>query len=664
MQEIETKAILNYQENMLYFKKSHPDLHTKLLALDTLLNEGKYPQKYDLEYKDNYFDVVDINSNNMLYKQDSNIYSKDLSDNVNLQKNIQSFKSYRKFVFTKETLEIYKTQDAYKNYSSIAHIVDYHNNNCDDSMHMTKINKYIFLGVGLGLHIDNIVKKFNIPISLIIEDDIELFRLSMFTTNYNQTFNNRSVFFSISQNHNEFNATFNNFFTKAFFKNNFIKYSLFSSNYESKIDQIRSYLISRPEATYSNERLLVKNKKVLQKIKEKYKFLNLEKKQSEELFKDKPCLLIGAGPSLQNNIEWLKENHKKYVIIAVLASLKTLKNAGISPDIALHIDEDTASTDRILESLGSLDFMKNTLLIFSASVEQTLFDSFDKEKIYLHEDRTKYKLNKSTIAVTSIGETTYSLALIFNAPSIYLLGLDFALSDDGKTHSEDHTDVATIKEIKNENDDFQLSDNIIYVKGNQKDKVKSLPILALSIPVFNSKTKEYKTKEQNIYNLSQSGAYFDDTISLNISDIKEKNDLDKSITINSIEKTFDSYSSEELSNIEYKEIENKLEQISNFNTLLEKFKVSPTSNDDIFLLSFENLASSIFNDAYHFELWEILIIYLLRVSSYIDDFFNTVEVKNKKKHIKKLKQFLIIQLGKIISTYEDDLNMLKITEAA
>ncbi|MCK9492373.1 MAG: DUF115 domain-containing protein [Sulfurimonas sp.] len=662
MQDIETKAIQNYQENMIYFQDKHPQLHNKILALDSILSDGTYPQKYELEYKDDYFDIVELQSNQKLYQQNSIIYSEELSKKVNLKKNIQSFKTQRKLIFDKDTLDLYKIQNAISPFISVAHIMEYHNTHCDDSMSMDKINKYIFFGTGLAFHIDNIVSNFSIPISLVIEDDIELFRLSMFTTNYKNIFEKRKVFFSIAENKNEFHETFHNFFLSAFFKNHFIKYSLFSDLYQEKIDDIRSFLISRPEATYSNEKMLEKNNKVLKKIKDNYKFLNLEKKDSEQYFKDKPWLIIAAGPSLQSNLEWLKENHNKYIIITLFVTLKILKKANIVPDIAVHIDEGPLESNNIFKDIGNLDFLKDTLLIYSASISQIHFDKFDKKNIFLHEDRTKYKLGKSTLPVTSVGETIYSIALIFNASSIYLLGLDFALGDDDQTHSDEH--ITSAKVITQENDDFQLRSNILYVKGNQKNRVKSIPIFTLSIPVVNSKTREYKSSEQNVYNLSQNGAYFEDTIPLNISDIKEKNILDKTIIQNEIRKIFNFYSTSELNNLEMDEIKFKIEQISDLKILLEKFKTSPVSNGDIFLISYENLVTAVFKHSYQYELWEILTIYFLRISSFVDDLVCTVELKNKKKHVKKLKQFLVTQIEKIILTYEENLKVLEATEVA
>jgi hypothetical protein len=663
MQEIELGAIQNYQENMEFFKNTQPALHNRLLALDTILNDGTYPQKYDLEYKDGYFDVLDIGSKTYLYNQDSLKSSEMITSQVTYKKNDQTFKTHRKLHFEKETLQIFKASSAYSNYVSVAEIMDYCSKNTDDSMNMTNISKFIFIGTGLGIHIEKIVEKFRIPIVLIIEKDIELFRLSMFTTNYSKIFNGRKAFFSIAQNKNEFHTTFNNFFLQAFFKNQYLKFHAFSEAYANVIEDIRSLLISRPEATYSNERMLVKNKLLIESINKHYKYIDLRKKSDENFFTDKPWIVVGAGPSLQNNAKWLKENQNKFIIIAAFTALKTLQKLGISPDIAVQIHEDPKTTKKMLENLDDLSFLDKTMMFFSGSVSKEMFESFDKKKIYLHEDRTKYKLDKSLLAVTSVGETIYSIALIFNAPDIYLLGLDLSVNEDKKSYAKDHFLAQEFDDkVQRTNDniekDFQLHENLLKVKGNFKKEVLTTPLLALSIPVVNYKTKAYKSDNQTIYNLND-GAYFENTVPTRVNEIKKYDDIKKDKLYKELEDIFNKYSSDSLDKDEITELETRHKQIDDYYKLIEGFKNSPHSNKDIFLDNYETFVSSMFNHPIKLELQEMLVIYFLRITSFIDDFLHTREIDNPKKHIKKLKSLLINQITMMVKTYERDLKLLK-----
>ena len=100
-------------------------------------------------------------------------------------------------------------------------------------------------------------------------------------------------------------------------------------------------------------------------------------------------------------------------------------------------------------------------------------------------------------------------------------------------------------------------------------------------------------------------------------------------------------------------------QIVDFYDILNTFKNSPHANQDIFMASYINFVSSMCNHTCTFELQELITIYYLRVASYVDDFVNTKEVTNKKKHLKKFKSFFITQVEKIISTYENYFKKLR-----
>ena len=657
MHDIQTQALHNYQENLAYFQQSIPSLYNKILALDTLLNEETYPQKYDLEYKDGYFDVIELASGEFLYKQDSNTIAEEQCSQVSLKKDDQVFESYKNLIFDKDTIDFLKQQSSFSNLATMAPIIDYYNQHIEKSTHMTQLNKFIFFGSGLGLHIDKIITKYNVQVPWIIEDDVELFRLSLFVTNYKKLSQNRDLFFAIGLNDTELSTVFNTFFSKAFMKNLYIKFYLFSEKDKEKIPFIQSKLVARPEVAYSHSRLLVKNIKVIYKLKEHFKFLNLLKKEQEHFFQDKPILILGAGPSLHNNIEWLQNNADKFIIMAALVSLKTLKKAGISPDIVVQVDENEFTTEKILENLGDTAFLQNTIFIFSASVAPIMFETFKNSPLYLHEDRTKYKLAKSTMPVASVGESLYAISLVFNADNIYMLGIDLALGADGLSHSPDHFMAQKIDNTPEEDLTVSLSNTVIQVKGNFRNQVNTNPLLCMSIPIINNKTSTYKSSNQTIYNLSD-GAYFFNTIACKPQDVSLQSIIDKSTINTNLTELFDRYSSIQLDEEEIRALECRKQHIQESKRFLKEFEEKPYSNKDIFEANFIQFISSLSNSKCKFELWEILITYSHRVTPYIDDLLNTQELQQSKKHTKQLRNLVISQFSKIIDDYEKILEEL------
>jgi hypothetical protein len=521
MQDIESVVLQNYEKSMLYFEQKHTSLFNKLKALELLLNEGKYPQKYDLEFKDGYFDVIDLASNTFLYNTDSYTYSHKLVDEVNFKKNEHVIETFYNHNFDEESVANAKKLTANHTHSTTAPIIYYYNKNIDKSMLMQKMYKFMFLGVGLGLHIEDTVRKTDADVFLILEDDIELFRLSLFTCNYQEAFSNREAFFGVAQNSAEYEDTFLRFYDYAFIRNHYLKFSLFSSRDEVQIKKIQTSILSRSEHCYSHAALLEKGYRVLEKLNQEYKFFSMLKKD-EKYFDDKPILVLGAGPSLGANKEWLKQHQSKFIIIAPFATLRILYNLNIAPDIIVHIDEGDIFADRDMKLYeGKEDFFKNSLFVFNASIPQIFFDTFDKDSIYLLEDRTSYKLNDNYVEIASVGEASYAIALSLTHQDVYLLGLDMALGDDGSSHSKTHStkNKADTSRADKLDEVADLRKTVLTVKGNFIDRVATIPLFSMSISMMNQQTRKYKSQNQNIYNLSN-GAYFEQTTPLNIESIE------------------------------------------------------------------------------------------------------------------------------------------------
>ncbi|MDD2448210.1 MAG: DUF115 domain-containing protein [Sulfurimonas sp.] len=655
MQKIEEIAVLNYQNNMDYFQKEHNQLYKKLLALETLLEDGTYPQKYDLEYKDSYFDVIELASQSYLYKQNSEIYSDALASQITFKKSDQVFESFYKFDFTQKALEKLERESALTTYATSAPIMHYHSSNVDSSMHMNEIQKFIFIGLGLALHLPKIIKKTDAKLILIIEDNIELFRLSLFTCDYKGVLDGRLAFFSIGENNSEFINTFTTFYSKSFVRNYLLKFSLFSSAYEHKIKDIQTRLVSRTETSYPIEYLLYKNITILSRLKENFKFLELSKKTQEQFFSDKPMLVLGAGPSLYENIEWLKNNAHNFVLVVVFAALKTLYKLNIKPDIVVHIDEKITETVNLINSFKDFDFVQNSIFVFSASAPDILFETFQKDNIYLIEDRTKYRLANTRLESASVGETAYAISLIFNAKEIYLLGLDFALSDDGSTHAKDHHNVAsldtsTAHEVQQS---LSIDKSTLSVRGNFRDKVTTTPLLLSSIPVLDKYTKELKSNGQTVYNLSD-GAFLESTLPLRVSELSIDAKLDKQSFVFALKEIFDNYSLRELSPQERQQLKNTSVQLDEFHSLIDSFEQNTSSNKDVFIQNYATLMQSIISSQ-ESELKELLTIHFLGLAPYIFDIFNSKELQNPKRHTKKLKKVIALQLRRLLEPFEEAL---------
>jgi len=661
MQNIQDKAILTYQENLLYFKTNHPDLYTKIIALETLLNEERYPQRYDLEFKDSYFDVIELASNTYLYNTNSLENANKMQNDVTFIKQDHSIETFQNITYEIESLNMHDLQsiNPYLRHVSLAPIAHYYNTHIPKPSTLKKIYKYIFFGVGLGFHIEKISQKINAEVYWVIEDDIELFRLSLFTCNYKNIFKDKSCYFSIAQNDAEFSNTFNTFYTRIIIENHFLKFSIFSSKDEKYIKKVQTEITIRPEKVYTHNGLLLKSGRVLERLKQGYNFITMADKDSS-FFQDKPILVLGAGPSLQNNEAWLQKNHNKFIIIAPFMTLKFLYARNIIPHIIVHIDEQDHVVASELQKLENYkDNFQLSIALFSASAPQYLFDTFKSENIYLIEDKTNYKDNESLEGIASVGETVYAIGLTFSTYDIYMLGLDLALAEDGSSHMKDHQTkhiirVTTSDDIQKDN---PLRESLLRVKGNLSNETYTTPLFEMSIRAMNYQSQTHFNKKRKIYNLSQNGAFFEHTIPANIEKISLKNTLNADNIKEELQTFLGQYASNKLTPTEIKKLHQRQKKLIQYFNILEKFHHSPTANIDSFMYHFTSLITK-YLQMPHDELQQIIFGYIFETSTYIADFFSTEELKNEKKHIKKMKKIFYTLVLNILQRYERDLNAL------
>lgn len=656
MQKIQDLAMQNYTDNMEFFEKNHEKLHSKMLALETILDNGSIKQKYDLEYKDDYFDVVELSSGNLLYSQNSNDYGTRLCEEISMKKDEQVCETFYKINFDKESVKKINKSSPLTIHANLAPIIEYYNDNVNSNMQFKQIYKFMFLGLGLATHIKKIMDKIKPRVTFLTEDDVELFRLSLFTCNYKDALSSTMVIFSIGENIEEYNASLSKFYQTELLFNQYLKFSLFSDAYQNKVKSIQEFIVSRPEKCYSHNRMLYKNKKALQRIYDNYRFLELKKRENETFFKDKPVIVLGAGPSLQENIEWISQKQENFIIIAVFSALKTLQNHKISPDIVVQMDENIPIWENIINSFDDFDFLKSSIFLLTASVPDLFLEKFDSKNIFLFEDRTHYKQQQVQIAAASVGELAYSISLILNAKDTYLLGLDLSIRDDGTLYAQDHYHAKKI-DLSDKNSiptNTHLHTSTLKSKGNFRESVFSTAILAASIPLVNNYTKRFKSSTQNVFNLCD-GAYFKDTIPLHIKDIKQLLPINKKDVLSHLNKILSNYSTSSFTKEEINSIEVRKEQISTIRTYIENFDHSPTSNTDMFTHLYRAIANNIIK-LKKSELQELLLVYILNTGDYIIDFFNTQELEDTKKHTKKIKKIIITQLNQIIDCYENILN--------
>ncbi len=156
-------------------------------------------------------------------------------------------------------------------------------------------------------------------------------------------------------------------------------------------------------------------------------------------FKDKPAVVVSAGPSLHKSIEAIKKYRDKIVVISVGIALKALLKNGIKPDFTAIIETGNCLLNVEGADISGINF------VFPPEVNSRIYEyNYDRTFNYYTEnlftsdwvmdytkiDCSKY-MNRGTVSITALWT-----ANILGCNPIILTGQDLAYSE-GKCYAGD-----------------------------------------------------------------------------------------------------------------------------------------------------------------------------------------------------------------------------------
>lgn len=505
-----TQTLLNiYNKNLDFLQSNHQEVFEKVNTLSNKIEIGKYKERYSLEYKESYFDIYDNQKEEYIY--DFNSY-KEADKRRELTNSTQdnSFNLLRINSITKE-LALLGTKDKMP-------LIDYINEKIDfNNISFSKIYKFIFIGVGLGIHIHEIYKKMDSMTTLIIEPNLEIFRLSLFMIDYSIfQVNNKTLFLSVDENRLEMYKTIEDFSTMHNYMNYNIKRHLFHPEYKYILDDIIDYYATNHPYSFPYDSLLKVFSRTIKFMKNDFRFLQKELIEEKLPLQNKKILLISAGPSLDAQIDWIKENQNKFIIICVDVILGKLEENSIIPNIVVSIDPSNLCSKYL--TTKDKDYLKNSALIFlSQQHEETINTVKDLNFFFSQVLPISKKLNYS-FSLSNVGTFSFALAVFLGANELYLTGCDAAFNQTtGERYAKGSSHTQT-EELAMEKDDTGISgDDILEVKGNLREKIKTNRKLLVFKDSYEGLIHTL-TNDFTAYNLSD-GVYIEGLKPLKISDL-------------------------------------------------------------------------------------------------------------------------------------------------
>jgi hypothetical protein len=664
--QLQNALTTTFLANLAFLSEYDNELYHRVDELSRMIENGTYEEKYFLEFimEDGDFDIYDVVNEEYIYGRKPKRFNDKLVKEIEFDKkqsilNLSSYFAKRHKInidmenrFNLKTRaelssltakDVHEYQEVLKDF-----ILD------KDKKSIKKIEKFIFLGTLLGRHIPRIAQKVDAKMYLVLERNLEIFRLSLFTVDYT-ILAQKGVIFSIMDDYIKESNHIIKFLKTSLFDNYLLKLSSSNINIDSYIDTILSTISSlNPESYDYNRRLYMYVNRSTKYI-NNYKipmFKNIEK--SCDILKDTPILYIAAGPSLGDNIEWIKKNQNKFFIVTVGSAFKKLLDNDIRVDMITSVDEsDTFDIKQFNdENVSKID--KNTLTLLSTLTYEKVLQKLNQENLFLFEIFTPFYEQNKAFSGFSVGEVTLDILINLNPKEIYLVGLDLALNQEtGDSHSSGAIS-RTLKVDLNEEqtrDTFSHKKSLIKLKGNLKDEVFTNASFYASIKNADAKL-DRKPSSMEVYNISKHGAYFHNTTPKNVEDII----LDDIKDMKTIKNNFYTYLKDNSKNslddksLEFLEKEVLFVDIK-MKEYLEEIKNSEFKNYDEFLEKIFSIIQEVLQER-HILFYQLIFEYCTLFIPYLSYHFNDKKLKNEDKKLKKVANIFANQMSRICEDFK------------
>lgn len=225
----------------------------------------------------------------------------------------------------------------------------------------------------------------------------------------------------------------------------------------------------------------------------------------ENKFKGKTALILGAGPSLKDNIEKIKQNREKFVIFTVHRTLETLRKNGITPNFCVIVDANWvyASITQDADYLKEINFIADIKADYSIYTLpcKNLFTIFPTNSICAQKIATKMLGDIKLLEPAGTSTiTAYKCAHLLGCKDFVFAGVDLAFKDD-TAYCDDKIAVANNQtSVKIQNVVRETTE----VKSITGKYVKTRLDYACFIKQFE---KVFVKDKTNVFNLSTFGAF-------------------------------------------------------------------------------------------------------------------------------------------------------------
>ncbi len=306
-----------------------------------------------------------------------------------------------------------------------------------DSSGLKKQQVIVILGMGLGYHLLEIIRRFPNPVKLIIiEKDPDLFYRALKHHDFSPLIAHSNVHFWVGIEIGEIQSKLEQ---EQF---NFSLYGVTPIPFKPCVNEEPEYyhlITINIQKLYQEASINQKTQTRFAKLFYHNFFDNLPSivdspgiNNLKDRWLDQPVILVSAGPSLDKNISILKHFQNKALLISVATAYKPLMNNGIIPDIVFAIDPDETmylAFDGMDLSSASTRLVFDPCIFSQIPLEYSGMRNSIDSNLYISQWLASFMGSKGSLGkMQSVAHTAYQFSRFLGSDPIILVGQDLAFN--------------------------------------------------------------------------------------------------------------------------------------------------------------------------------------------------------------------------------------------
>ncbi|WP_027363352.1 motility associated factor glycosyltransferase family protein [Desulfotruncus alcoholivorax] len=189
------------------------------------------------------------------------------------------------------------------------------------------------------------------------------------------------------------------------------------------------------------------------------------------LFAGCPAVIIGAGPSLMENIDYLKQiyTEKSALLIAAGTAYPALVKHGINPHFLGTVDASELNWE-LINVRAYREFHRETILLYDIITHPWILRDFEGDRAWAYSSSSPWaniyaacwQTGEPISAAASVSTFLFVLALKLGCNPIVLVGNDYAYRNDGQRYASD-----TLADHKMERDPLHAGEWVLNYAGEK-----------------------------------------------------------------------------------------------------------------------------------------------------------------------------------------------------